>query len=117
MKKILFTLTLSISCIIYANESPDFYVDEFIQQKSIENVKAYPNPFSTETLISFTTSKNQEVILTLKNLLGKTIFKNEYKTKKGKNSIVFYRNKLVPGMYIYSLQTDADIITKRLVIK
>lgn len=117
MKKILLTIALSITTFIYANQSQKFSTIDFIQEKNIKNVKAYPNPFTSQTQISFIIDKDQKVILTLKNLLGKSVFKKEYKTKKGENNIIFYKDNLEPGMYIYSIQTDSEVISKRLVIK
>ena len=57
------------------------------------------------------------MILTVKNLLGKTVYKQEFLSKKGNKTFTFYKNNLESGMYIYSIQSDSGIISKRLVIK
>lgn len=102
----------------------------FAQQRGISNevkgdkppvtllsVSAYPNPFTVNTQIKFKSTKEQTVEFTVKNLLGKTVYREIINTKAGYNAIPFSRNDLTKGMYIYSLQTDSEIVSKRLVIK
>ena len=105
IKKILFILFLFISII------------GFSQEKSIDKLSAAPNPFTNSTKITFNSFNNSTIILSVKNVLGKTVFKKTIKTKIGKNSIPFYKNDLSRGMYIYSIQDKKKIISKRFVIK
>tara|TARA_R110002049_G_scaffold45022_4_gene131633 strand:+ start:3279 stop:3599 length:321 start_codon:yes stop_codon:yes gene_type:complete len=105
VKKLLFILLLSVSFI------------GFSQDKSVENLSTAPNPFTTSTKVTFKSSVDTSVILTVRNVLGKTVFKKTYKVKTGKNSIPFYKNDLATGMYIYSIQNNKKVISKRFVIK
>jgi hypothetical protein len=105
MKKLLLVLFLTASFV------------GFSQEKSIENLSAAPNPFTNSTKITFNTVSNSAIILNVKNVLGKTVFKKAYKTKLGLNSISFYKNNLSTGIYIYSIQGKNKIISKRFVIK
>ncbi|TXD48764.1 T9SS type A sorting domain-containing protein [Polaribacter sp. IC073] len=105
IKKLLFILLLSVSFI------------SFSQEKRIENLSISPNPFANATKITFHSNLDASIILTVRNVLGKTVFKKTYKTKTGKNSIPFYKNDLATGMYIYSIQNNKNIISKRFVIK
>lgn len=81
------------------------------------SVSAYPNPFSADTSINFRSSKSQTVAFTVKNLLGTTVYEEKINATVGYNALPFYRNNLTKGMYIYSLQTDVEIVSKRLIIK
>lgn len=117
MKKILFILTFSISTLIFANQEPQTYSPKINQEKTVKNLTAYPNPLTTETNISFYIEKSQNVILRIKNLLGKTIFTKEFRAVNGENKFTFYRDNLESGMYIYSIQTSFETTSKRLVIK
>ena len=118
MKKILFILIVSITTFVFANQKQKISAPTFSQEKSItSSLKAYPNPLTTETQISFYTAKRQRIIFTIKNLLGKTVFHNEYRTSIGENNITFYKDRLESGMYIYSIQTESEIVSKRLVIR
>ena len=87
------------------------------QEKSIDNLSAVPNPFTNSTKISFTSSSNSTIFFTVKNVLGKTVFRKRIETKLGKNKIPFYKNNLPTGMYIYSIQDKKKTISKRIVIK
>lgn len=89
----------------------------FAQEKSVSNLTATPNPFSTSSVISFDSNEEQGVFLVVKNVLGKTVFRKGYYTQKGKKEITFQRNDLAPGMYIYAIQSRKNIISKRFVIK
>ena len=105
IKKLLFVLFLFFSIV------------GFSQEKSIDKLSAAPNPFTNSTSITFNSVNNSTVILSVKNVLGKTVFKKAIKTKVGKNTIPFYKNSLATGMYIYSIQDKRKIISKRFVIK
>lgn len=86
-------------------------------QKTLTKLSAVPNPFASSTSIQFETTKKQPVFLIIKNVLGKTIFKKTYNSKKGKNSIPFYKNNLKSGMYFYVIQSNNELISKRFVIQ
>ena len=105
VKKILFILFIFISTI------------GFSQDLSLENLSIAPNPFKNSTKITFNSSSNSTIILSVKNILGRTVYKKTYKTKEGKNSIPFYKDNLSVGMYIYSIQDKKKIISKRFVTK
>ncbi|WP_083265092.1 T9SS type A sorting domain-containing protein [Urechidicola croceus] len=117
MKKILLILLLLTSSFVFAQQNQKEEIAINSEVNSINNLTAFPNPFIADTRISFSTNKSQSAILTIKNLLGKTIYKAEIKTKVGYNAIQFYKNNFESGMYIYSIQTGSEIVSKRLVIK
>ena len=115
MKKILLILFIFITTVTLAQSKNQESI--LIQKNAIENLGAYPNPLLTETKISFRSKENTSAILKIKNLLGKTVHSKAFTVKKGENSITFYKNSLESGMYIYSVQTASQIVSKRLVIK
>ncbi|MDG1529636.1 MAG: T9SS type A sorting domain-containing protein [Polaribacter sp.] len=104
VKKLLFILFLSFSTAVFS-------------QKKLQKLSTAPNPFLTKTTIKFTITKSQPVILVVRNVLGKTVFQKTYTAKVGKNLIVFNRNNLQSGMYIYAIRSSNEIISKRFVIK
>jgi len=85
--------------------------------KTITNVSAFPNPSNNKTLVSFDSSLEQTVFFEVKNVLGKSVFKQKYVANSGLNEINFQKENLTAGMYIYSIQTETEIVSKRLVIK
>ena len=104
IKKVLFTLFLFSATMAFS-------------QKSLSKLSAVPNPFVTETKITFTSDSDQTIFLRVKNVLGKTVYSKEHKIKKGKNSIPFSKNDLRSGMYIYAIQNSKELVSKRFVIK
>lgn len=105
IKKILFILFLTITSI------------GFSQVKSIDKLSAAPNPFTNSTKITFKAADNTYAIFSVKNVLGKTVYKKKVKINSGNNSIPFSKGNLRAGMYIYSIQNKEKIVSKRFVIK
>ncbi len=123
MKKLLLIFAFFINVLVYGistnipvkfEKAP---INNDQQDPTISEIMASPNPFSVKTTIFFISNKEQEVTFTVKNLLGKTVFTSKLEVQKGENQFDFYKNDLNPGMYLYSLQTTKEIISKRLVIK
>ena len=104
IKKVLFILFLLVSTVGFS-------------QKSLTKLAAVPNPFVSETAITFESNKNQVVTLSIRNVLGKIVHSKRHQVKRGKNSIPFYKNDLRSGMYIYAIQNNRELISKRFVIK
>jgi hypothetical protein len=104
VKKLLFLFLLVFSTAVFS-------------QKTLQNLTAAPNPISTKATIKFDTTKDQEVFLNVKNMLGNTVYSKRHTVKKGENSILFYRNNLEAGIYIYLIQGTSETISKRFVIR
>jgi len=119
MKKLLFiALLLFLTAPVIAQQhTRGTKVVKNVASKTLSAVTANPNPFRASTRINFTSTQRQTVTFTVKNLLGKTVYMERFNAKRGKNYIPFKRDNLQNGMYIYSLQTDTEIISKRLVIR
>lgn len=120
VKKLLFLFTFLLTSSFYAqnledkdNTSPN----QDPVKNSISNLAAYPNPFNIKTTITFQSQIEQTVSFEVKNVLGTTVFKQKYIVYEGVNEIIFQKENLSSGMYIYSIQTNTEIVSKRLVIK
>ncbi len=116
IKKLLFTLIVTFSLTAFSQQS-----DAAVVQKDtttvIKNIVASPNPFSVTTKIKFQAEGVFKIDFSVKDLIGNTVHHQKYTTKKGINYIPFYRDKLDSGIYIYSIKTNNEIISKRIVIK
>lgn len=77
----------------------------------------YPNPFNPETKIDYGISRPGVVNLKIYNVLGQEIMTlvNEYKNA-GNYSVIFHPgNRLTSGVYLYKLQTNDYISTRKLI--
>jgi len=113
---ILFLLTFLTPVFAQDDESLDKNILEN-SLSGVHDVVASPNPFSVTTRIRFQADDEIEIDFFVKDLLGNTIHAQKIKTKRGANSIPFYRDELESGIYIYSLKTKSKVISKRMVIK
>jgi hypothetical protein len=77
----------------------------------------YPNPFNPTTTISFNQQKAGYVKLTLFNLLGQELKSliNEYK-EAGNYKIHFDADKLNSGMYIYKIEVNGFIQSRKMLL-
>ena len=104
IKKVLFTLFLFSATLAFS-------------QKSLTKLSAVPNPFVNETKINFVSDSDQMIVLSVRNVLGRTVYTRRLKVTKGKNSIPFSKDNLRSGMYIYAIQNSKELVSKRFVIK
>jgi hypothetical protein len=77
----------------------------------------YPNPFNPSTKISFGLPLRSNAVLKVFNALGQEVVElvNE-SLEAGTHSYNFDASKLTSGIYIYSLQTDAGVISKKMTL-
>jgi hypothetical protein len=114
---LIFLLTLSHT--VFSQDDQDVRDLEILEGAlmGIHDVVASPNPFSVTTRIRFFSDEEYEMDFLVKDLLGNTIYSKKMTTKKGHNTIPFFRDDLESGIYIYSLKTKTKVISKRIVIK
>ena len=77
----------------------------------------YPNPFNPATKISFGLPERSNVVLKIFNTLGQEVAQLVNKNlEAGTHSYNFDASKLTSGVYIYSLKTDAGVISKKMTL-
>ena len=115
-KLLLFIFLISISSAAFSQQQKGNIVEKDTTMV-LKNIVASPNPFSVTTKIKFHTNAAHEIVFSVKDLIGNTVYSKKYTTKVGSNTISFYRDKLDSGIYIYSIKTSTEIISKRIVVK
>ncbi len=118
MKKILFIFILLFTSYTFSQEKDSDFENKDNKNPSltISNVLALPNPFQDKTEISFESTIDQEVKFYVKSLLGKVVYNAKFDVSSGSNSIPFKRDSINNGLYIFTIQTNYEVISKRLVI-
>lgn len=77
----------------------------------------YPNPFNPSTKISFGLPQRSSVVLKVFNALGQEVAElANGSLEAGTHSYNFDASKLTSGIYVYSLQTDAGVISKKMTL-
>jgi len=119
MKKLLLITFILVTAFSFAqqNENVNIVIQQNTPTETLTLISATPNPFTVKTTINFKSSQKQVIEFSVKNLLGKNVFYKKITTKEGIDSINFERNDISKGMYIYTLQTETEVISKRLVIR
>lgn len=80
----------------------------------IEQVKIYPNPFTTETTIEFSNPSRNNFELSILSVSGKQVFTSE---NINSDKIVIKRNGLSKGVYFLKLTSEKTMICKKLIIR
>jgi hypothetical protein len=86
-----------------------------ISDKNLQ-LKNFPNPFDLSTTISFELNKPSKVTLEIYSMTGQKIASliNDKQINQGHKEIFFDSSDLPPGLYFYTLSSDAFIITKKM---
>ena len=75
-----------------------------------------PNPFRNETQISVNTDHEEEIIFSVFNSKGQSVYKKLIQLNVGENSILFNRKNLSSGIYFFKVSTSKEEITKKMMI-
>ena len=75
-----------------------------------------PNPFTSETNIDYTVTKNGPVSFKVFNMLGKEVFSTSIRSETGRNTYTFKPVNLGPGIYMYSIGSGSNTLVKRMII-
>lgn len=90
-----------------------------IEQENLltELSQNFPNPFSDYTKINYHLAKSSKVLLTIKDLFGqdRIILVNE-RQSAGDQSIEFRNQTLNSGIYLYVLETEEGIMSRKMVV-
>jgi hypothetical protein len=109
-----------------ASEVKELYNLAFLPTTSntvIENDKInlrqnYPNPFSSETVISWHSSESGETKIELLDLMGRKVntLVDKY-NDAGDHEFIFYPQNLSSGIYYYQLFIDKHRLSRKMVLK
>ena len=77
----------------------------------------YPNPFNPSTVISYSLAESQQVRLTVFDLLGREVAQlvNRFQLV-GQHQITFNAVDLPSGIYVYHLESEAAVETRKMIL-
>jgi Secretion system C-terminal sorting domain len=77
----------------------------------------YPNPFNPSTKINYTLSEKSNVSLKVYDMLGREVANLINATQEaGNHSVNFNASKLASGMYVYTLRSGNNVMSKKLML-
>jgi hypothetical protein len=77
----------------------------------------YPNPFNPSTIIKYSLSERNNVSLKIYDVLGREVANLVNETQGiGSHSISFNASKLASGLYIYTLRTGNNSMSKKMML-
>lgn len=103
--------------VTFINDIP-VSVEENIIPKEFYVDQNYPNPFNPTTVIQFGLPVEQSVTLKIYDILGQevvTLVNNEV-LKAGTYKYNFNASALASGTYIYRIQTDKNVVSKKMLL-
>lgn len=86
------------------------------ENNAVDNLKVYPNPFSSEATISFETSEAQEVTIEVMNMLGEVVKVNNLGEVFGVQNITIDGSTLDNGIYMINIKVGDKVSTARVVL-
>ena len=77
----------------------------------------FPNPADRQTTIPFELTEPGAAVLSVSNLTGATLWEKKGDYASGKHAeLVFLKDRFPSGVYIYTLQTTATRLTRKLIV-
>ncbi len=106
-----FWYAASISIVTSVHQREDFLPHHFHLEQN------FPNPFNPITQIQFSIREENDVTLTIYDILGRmvTVLMNDV-LQPGQYTVSFEAGKLPSGVYIYRLQSGLQVSQKRMVL-
>lgn len=87
-----------------------------VNGSSFNIVGNFPNPFNSSTEIKFNSPSRKQMKLEVRNMVGKLIIERSIQAEAGLNSSTIKSEKLIPGIYFYSINDGKQTITRRMVV-
>ena len=85
--------------------------------ENVTALKVYPNPFSSQTIVTFGSNIAGSFTEKLTDILGNTLFNKQMDVTLGQNTHTINRNGLAEGVYFYTISDGNSSMTKKLVIE
>jgi len=75
-----------------------------------------PNPFSGLSEVVFNTPHSALTNIKVSNMIGEIVFSKVVMSKTGINKIMFNAKDFEPGIYFYTISSEKNSVTKRMIV-
>lgn len=83
---------------------------------SMKKISVYPNPTTDKVTINFNNNKTAQLSISLKNVLGKTIFSTKQSITVNAKQVIDL-STFAKGVYILEISTTKDSFSKQLIVE
>ena len=87
------------------------------EEHNIEMLTVYPNPSEGNFAVNVTLKENEQVMVRISDITGKTVYERNENLKAGNNRLMVSSANLAKGIYTLQLLSAGNISTEKLVIK
>ncbi|MCH8903845.1 MAG: T9SS type A sorting domain-containing protein, partial [Bacteroidetes bacterium] len=84
---------------------------------NIFDIKIYPNPTSSQINIQLKNLENQDVELTIMNILGEVIYEEMFHNVEGELNKIYALSQLSNGIYFIKIGLDERIFVNKIIIQ
>lgn len=84
---------------------------------NVKHVSSYPNPCSPYIEISYLLEQQEDLVLSIRDLLGKEMLLQKLQQQAGENKVSIDTSSLTEGVYIYSIQTSEGSVQGKFVVQ
>jgi len=89
---------------------------EVLNENVFDLAQNIPNPSTGNTLIRFTTPREDEMELNIYNASGQLVVHKKLNAKRGLNEVPINTLNLADGIYVYTLNNGHKLLNKRMVV-
>ena len=83
---------------------------------NIQSLSVYPNPFTSQAVITFTSVKSGVMTEKINSIIGSEVYSSQMDVVAGQNTHMINRKNLSAGVYFYTISDGTNTFTKRIVI-
>lgn len=73
-----------------------------------------PNPFTEKTVVTISSPKNDKMVVIIRDILGKEVYRNEVSCKAGINYATINTEDFKAGYYLLSVNSASGVITRKI---
>ena len=84
---------------------------------SLSEMRIYPNPAMESVNIQVASSKNEQVRLTISNLLGQVVYTESTQLYNGINYMKVNVSNLKSGVYVVNVKSNSGSTTQKLIVR
>lgn len=108
-------LNVEANQIYWAVEAEGFYVNRIAHNSALKDIKAWPNPFTNSTTITYELMEPASVMVTIYNQFGEIMTLIENKRSSGRQQVIWNAGGLPAGIYYCVLQSEQGMQTIKLI--